>query len=352
MTDQVVKLQHHAFVKAVARGLRMRCGMGQGTKVLVAVSGGADSVALLRAMAMLAPRRRWGLELMVGHVQHHLRPPEEAEGDAQFVEALASELGLAFVRVDIDVAVDAQASNVEAAARRERYRALDQIAGDAGFDFIVTAHHGDDQLETLLMRMLRGASVKGMRGIVWRRKLKSGRGLVRPMLECTREQVRDFLQELEQPWREDKTNNDRTRFRARLRAQVLPVLQDICKDSPRKATQLAGHLADMAKLLDHAVDQAWALVREEQGGWVIGRDQARGLERVVLTGLLRRVLIEAGVDEDQLGGRVVGPVVRAIGDGKGGQRRFEMSGGVRVLVTRGGVRVEGAGACRVDRVGD
>ncbi|MFK7789287.1 MAG: tRNA lysidine(34) synthetase TilS, partial [Phycisphaeraceae bacterium] len=154
---------YHPLVRSVARALRERCDVEPSSAIVVACSGGADSVALLRALAMLAPRRKWQLRVIVGHINHHLR--NEADDDAAFVEALAGVLSLPFARRDIRPAD--LPGNLEANARDLRYQSLAEIAKEHGASLIATAHHADDQLETLLMRMLRGSSVAGLRGIAW-----------------------------------------------------------------------------------------------------------------------------------------------------------------------------------------
>ena len=234
------------LVRAVAHGLRHRGGVQEGDSVLVACSGGADSVALLRAMHLLRGRRKWNLKLTVAHVQHHLRPDDEAEGDAAFVAALADQLGLACVRRDITPGESA--GNVEANAREQRYAALNAMAAEVGAGFVATAHHADDQLETLLMAILRGTTAKGLRGIAWQRPLDDevtgGVTVIRPMLGTTHAEAIDFLHRLEQPWREDQTNLDRSRTRARLRQEVLPVLRELRPSVARKAVELGDVLRD------------------------------------------------------------------------------------------------------------
>lgn len=236
------------LVRGVAHGLRHRGGVAEGDHVLIACSGGADSVALLRAMHLLSRRRKWHLTLTVAHVQHHLRPPEMAEGDAAFVEALAEQLGLTYVRRDISPGE--AAGNVEANAREQRYAALTDIAEEVGAAFVVTAHHADDQLETLLMAILRGTTAKGLRGIAWQRQLGQdvaggdGVTLIRPMLGSTHAEAIALLDHLGQPWREDVTNTDRSRTRARLRHEVLPVLRELRPSVARKAVELGDALRD------------------------------------------------------------------------------------------------------------
>jgi len=325
---------YHLLVKAVARALRRQCGISEGTHLLVAVSGGADSVALLRVLVSLKDRRRWNLKLTVGHVQHHLRE-DDAEGDARFVEALAGELELPYLRADLDLSEDA--GNVEDAARRGRYQALGEMARGCGAGFIATAHHGDDQLETLLMRMMRGAGTQGMRGIAWQRPLSDsepqGPVLIRPMLAATRPEVLDYLKALNQPWREDHTNADLTRWRARLRAEVLPVLEQIRPGAGQKSTQFADHLRGVHQVLDGAIGDARQMVERDGGAAGFDRAGAKQLESVVLSGLLRELLTEAGVPGDKLGTQQIGQLVRVIKDGQGGERSLTFSGGVTAEVT-------------------
>lgn len=361
MAGQPIMPRQHPFVKAVADALRQRCGVpAGGARLVVATSGGADSVALLRALAMLADRRTWKLELAVGHVQHHLRPAEEAEGDAAFVAALARKLDLPFVRADLSQ--PAGAGNMEAWARAARYEALVEMARAFDAAFIATAHQADDQLETLLMRLLRGTSVKGLAGIAWRRSVAGfkwrkaggegetpgaaepaptagGLHLIRPMLAVDRTDAQSFLRHLEQPWREDHTNADLSRLRARLRREVTPALAAISAEAPRRAVTLADHLRQVARLLEQAVAAAADRVLLAEGSATFERVDARLLPPVVLAGLLRRLLAQAGVPRDRLGGRTLGPIVRAVRDTQGGERSFRLSGGAEVVVLRDMVKV-------------
>lgn len=339
MGGDTVRCEYHPLVKAIVRALRRRCGVGQGAKLLVAVSGGSDSVAMLRALAVVAPRRTWRLELVVGHVQHNLRPAEEGEQDDQLVSGLADELGLPLLRADLDIA--AEGNNVEAAARRQRYEALADMAESCGASFVATGHHGDDQLETMLMRLLRGASVKGMAGIAWRRPLAGpDLTLIRPMLATDRATVRSFLEVIGQPWREDRTNADLSRWRARLRHDVLPVLRQIRPDAARKAVQLSEHMTQAWHVLVEAIDDAVNWVDVEDNVAVIDRAEARSMPRVVLMGVLRRLLSDAGMSKDKLGRRNLSPIVRAIRDTRGGCRTFDLGAAGKVAVTRNEVRIE------------
>ncbi|MFA9477319.1 tRNA lysidine(34) synthetase TilS [Phycisphaerales bacterium AB-hyl4] len=349
----------HPLVQAVARALRRRCRVRPPARVLVAVSGGADSVALLRALALLSERRGFGLQLGVGHVQHHLRDPASEE-DAVFVESLAGTLDLPYFRADLQLSSanfganqPAIPTNLEARARRERYTALLTMAEAFETDLIATAHHSDDQLETLLMRLLRGAGVVGLRGIAWRRNVRFElRGsthdlaespassptrscaLIRPMLAATRENTLDFLKQLGQPWREDHTNADTSRWRARLRQDVLPVLREMRGNASTMAVSLADHARDVHRLIEAEVSRHHERVDRNSISATLDRGEARLMPRVVLVALLRRLLNELGVPRDRLGKRTLSPIVRAIRDRTGGTRHFDLTQAMHVTITR------------------
>jgi tRNA(Ile)-lysidine synthase len=201
----------------------------RGEHLLVAVSGGPDSTALLAGLAELGPGR--GLHLTAGHVDHRLREESAAEGSA--VRALANRLGVAFV--GREARVDG-GPGMEARARRARYRALAAMAAEVGATRIALGHTRDDQVETILMRLLRGA---GRRGLGAMRRAR-GR-LWRPLLAATRADVRRFLAERELPFAVDRTNADLRLTRTRLRRVLVPLLE--AEFNPRLGASLAA-LAD------------------------------------------------------------------------------------------------------------
>lgn len=338
---------YHPLVRSVARALRQRCGVTAGESLVVACSGGADSVALLRVLAMLAGRRKWRLRLIVGHIQHHLR--EEAEEDAAFVEQLALKLGLPYARRDIRPGE--LPGNLEANARQLRYAALAEIADEHDATFIATAHHADDQLETLLMRILRGTSVAGLRGIAWHKVLSrtvsnntnnkrvSPLYLIRPMLAIAQEDILALLDLLGQPWREDATNLDTDRTRARLRHDVLPVLKDLQPDAPSKANDLIDHFRDVHELIQRAADQAGPI---NEPGVVLQRSDSRVMNRAVLAEVLRRALIDAGANPGQLTRQALRTAVDAACDSVGGTRTFAFSNHTQLVITREQIAIQSA----------
>ncbi|HLJ28458.1 MAG TPA: tRNA lysidine(34) synthetase TilS [Candidatus Angelobacter sp.] len=211
-----------------------------GERVAVAVSGGADSVALLRVLLEL--RERLGVVLFVAHFNHMIRGAE-ADSDEQFVRNLAQEFDLEFYSSSGDAPAYAREHrmSLETAARELRHAWLAELAGERKLDKIATAHTQDDQAETVLMRLLRGAGTRGLAGISpWHRQ----KALIRPLLTVTRQEVEAYLQGLKQPWREDSTNRDLRHARNRVRHELLPVLQ---RDYNPSVRQTLAELAEVAR---------------------------------------------------------------------------------------------------------
>jgi tRNA(Ile)-lysidine synthase len=210
---------------ALDRALEAPGAPARGARVLVAVSGGPDSTALLAALAGAAPAR--GVELVAAHVDHGLRPESAAEAEA--VRALAATLGVACAVRRVAVAPGA---GLEARARRARYRALAAMAAEAGAHWIATAHTRDDQAETLLLRLLRGAGRRGLGGM-----RPAGRRLWRPFLEVARADVRRWLAERGLGSAVDPSNADLAHTRNRVRRLLVPFLE--AEFNPRLGAALA-----------------------------------------------------------------------------------------------------------------
>ena len=220
----------------VLRGSSDRTGLG-----LVAVSGGADSVALLRILVACAAHDH--APLLVAHLNHQLRGAESTTDEA-FVRQLAAEQGVDYRTISMDVrgAAEASGDNLEDTARRIRYDWLTQLALEVGANWIATGHTADDQAETVLHRLIRGTGLQGLRGIASERELHPGLRLIRPLLSITRPEILDYLQALGQPWREDASNRDPHFTRNRIRHELLPLLETF---NPAVRTIL-GRLAEQA----------------------------------------------------------------------------------------------------------
>ena len=207
----------------VLRYIRERKLLKAGDRVAVAVSGGADSVALLRVLFEL--RAGLGIVLHVAHYNHQLRD-KESDDDEQFVAELAGQFDLPYFagRADVRAHATANKLSLEHAARELRYQWLTNLAREENLDAIATAHNSDDQAETVLMKFLRGAGTRGLAGI-HPVVVMDGVAIVRPLLETPRATIEGYLGELNQPWREDHTNRDAQYTRNRLRHELLPLLE-------------------------------------------------------------------------------------------------------------------------------
>ncbi len=217
-----------------------------GERVSMAVSGGADSVALLRALLEL--REELGVVLSVAHFNHRIRGAE-ADADEQFVRALAHEFHLEFLSASGDAPAYAQEQrmSLETAARELRHGWFATLVSQGKAAKIATAHTQDDQAETVLMRILRGAGTDGLAGISpWHRQ----KSLIRPFLTTSRREVEAYLQGLEQPWREDTSNRDLHHLRNRIRHELLPLLQHEYNPAVRQT------LADEAEVA-RAEEEYW-----------------------------------------------------------------------------------------------
>ena len=335
----------HKFVNTIDRALSQRCGVGPNQRLLVAVSGGGDSVALLRALLAIVSRAGRRLDLVVGHVQHHLRDSDgQGESDAEFVKALCERFDLPMDRMDLHLNKNKSSQgNLEDTARRARYNAFGHMARRFSASVIACAHHSDDQLETILMRLMRGTSISGLSGMDWRRQLASNQPIwiVRPMLATDHAAALSYLEDLGQNWCEDRTNRDVSRLRARLRHEVLPVLASICPTIGCRVIGLTDHLRDAAHVIQEAIEEVSNQLQRTDRTVSIDRVMARALPPVILNGLLRKMLIGAGARPDQLGRRALDPIVLAVHDDYGGCRRFDLSGGTRVTISRTTMAVTG-----------
>jgi len=217
-----------------------------GDGVAVAVSGGADSLALLHALRVLAGPRGWRLAVLT--VDHGLRPGSAA--DAAFVADHAKSLGLPVRLLTLgpgDLAAHRRAGP-EAAARAARYGALWPAAGDLGCRWLATGHTLDDQAETVLLQLLRGAGPDGLGGMA----VHSGR-LLRPLLGVRRAETRACCAAAALPWREDPTNAGDDPLRNRVRGRLLPLLEELRPGATRALARTAGLAADERAWLEPLV---------------------------------------------------------------------------------------------------
>lgn len=267
--------------------------------VVVAVSGGADSVALLRGLVSLADADR--SMLVVAHFDHRLRP--DSQGDANFVSDLSRKLQ---VQLELGVASEELAAgrsgSIEDAARDSRYAFLTEIARRVGARFVATAHTADDQAETILHRIVRGTGIRGLAGIPTSRELVAGITLVRPLLEFRRTEIVEYLNELGQPFRQDATNSDERFTRNRIRNALLPALRDEYNphvdESLRRLGALAGEMSDYVESV--AGEHVARCVQFFPDGVTIELGQLAALPPLIVRTMLRQVWRTQGWSEREM----------------------------------------------------
>jgi tRNA(Ile)-lysidine synthase len=267
-----------------------------GSRLLVAVSGGSDSIALLFLLRDLAENGRFAVAGLA-HLNHALRTT--ADRDELFCRELADRLQLPIFVKKEDVKGYARGRNlsVEDAARKIRYDFLEQTAGSFGADQIAVGHTQDDQAETVLLQLLRGAGLTGLSGIRPRR----GR-VIRPLLDVARSDLRKYLMERGQPWIDDESNEDLGNPRNRIRHRVLPELDCAAGASARPALARAAAVArEDADWLDEVAERRYRALAEPVTGGVAIEATALGVEPAAVR---RRVLLKAL--REAAGGREIG----------------------------------------------
>ena len=321
----------HQRVREAIRRHRM---VQAGERLGVGVSGGADSVALLRLLEEL--KGELGIQLLVLHFNHQLRGMESDE-DERFVAELASRRGHDFVFRRGDVAAEARRrrGNLEDAARRLRYQFFSEIVDSGRATRVAVGHTADDQAETVLAHLIRGTGPTGLAAIHPRVGC-----VIRPLLEIRRQQLRDYLSASTQPWREDPTNRDTTRLRARIRHLLLPRLET---EFPPGVVPHLSQLAALAREDETfwkalLTNRYQTLVEHTSAGRAIrvadllaplpldptaSREtgESRGLEAVSKR-LVRRIVQELRGDSRQLTARHVEQVLHLACACSSGQRTF------------------------------
>jgi tRNA(Ile)-lysidine synthase len=213
--------------------------------VLVAVSGGADSVALAQGLSQL--RLASAGRLVMAHFNHQLRG-SESEADQAFVEELARQLGVELIlgTATSDLAAKRGGQGLEGAARQARYEFLAGAAGQCGARYVATAHTADDQVETILHHLLRGTALAGLAGIPRTRQLTKAATLIRPLLDVTRREVLDYLELVGKTYRDDSSNRLLDMTRNRIRHELLPLLERDYSPHVRAALLRLGRIAGEA----------------------------------------------------------------------------------------------------------
>ncbi len=242
------------LVLQTAQTIRDERLLTAGDKLVVAVSGGPDSMALLHVLNRLASAEEY--QLIVAHVNHQFRGAE-SDIEAEAVEQYARGLSIPFFGVAIDVPayVRKHGGNTQAAARHLRYQYLHEIAQKSGASAIALAHHADDQVETVVMNMLRGASPSGLIGILMRRREKNME-LIRPFLRIPKERLLQYCQSEHISFYVDSSNASRKYIRNRIRLDIIPQLLDINPKLPEAVDRMSDILREEDHYLNEQTNQA------------------------------------------------------------------------------------------------
>jgi len=321
--------QRDSLVVKVDEFIGARCLIPAEARVVVAVSGGADSVALLAVLRELAAgaNRKW--ELVVAHLNHRLR--DQAAADADFVADLAKRWSLECVVGSRDVAGQARrlGVGVEEAGRDARYEFLASVAAERGAALVAVGHTADDNIETVLYRLVRGTHIRGLSGIPVARPLGlEGISLVRPLLSCTREEVESFCRRAGLTWRQDASNAETAYRRNFIRNELLPLLRTKLNARADEAlTRLAAAAGQVEDYLTGIAARAMsaALVDDESGRTVLAVNALADQHELIRRYVARLALERQHVPE----GRISTERIEALGEmlAGGGPRAVSLPGG-------------------------
>lgn len=292
------------------------CALPRGGHVLVAVSGGADSMALL--CFFCAVRETYPLSVSCAHVEHGIRGGASLQ-DMAFVRRMCEQMGVPFYGTHVDAPAYARAHGcgLEDAARTLRHAFLQQTAGEIGADCIALAHHRGDQAETVLLHAARGSDVRGLCAM----RARSG-NLIRPLLKETGASLRAWLMENGQPWREDESNQSEQYARNRIRLRVLPELERAYPGAEGALARLARAAQRDEDYFRRQIDALALRVIPLVNGVALERRQLCGLHEALLSRILVRIMREAGLGTPEA--REVDVLMRMLGDG---QTAVSLSGG-------------------------
>lgn len=321
-------------IRARFRRACRRAGIGDGVTLLVAVSGGCDSVSLLRLCADEAAARRW--RIVVGHLDHGLR--EGSADDALWVRELARRLGLPSIGLKARPGVweHRPGASLEARARRLRRAALRRMARRTRARWIVLGHTRDDQAETVLMNLFRGTGIRGLTGMPL-----SSPPFFRPLLDVERRQLEAFASRRKLAWREDPTNRDPRFLRNRIRHRLIPVLRDEVHPGVTKVlARSADAIQPVRRYLEAQVSEAWKALdpRLEAGTIHLDRCRLATYDEPVVEGVLRRAYQRLRGSARDLHRTQVAALARAALEPR--PRDFHLPTGVRAHVDRSEVRLE------------
>ena len=301
-----------ALLDRIVKTIQERRLFDRGHHLLVAVSGGPDSMALVSLLSALAVP--WRLKLTVVHFNYGLRG-SESDGDEAFVSSYCRAGNIPLVVRRPTLTKQRRASSIQLLARSARYEAMKSLADELQADRIVTGHTANDQAETVLMWMLRGAGLTGLAGMPFVRE----KTIVRPLLRTTREEILDYLKQEGLSYRQDSSNLIGLYRRNRVRRELLPVMEDIAPGIVRLLERQADVLRTDEAYLEQVVDQVYRSVVtvDANGGQRFERETVAALPDALKRRLIRRILKVTDHERRAPGLRVVDSVLRVLSKAKG-----------------------------------
>jgi len=302
---------------------------------VVGVSGGPDSLALLLglfAINLRRDRRERPFGIVAAHVHHHLRP--SADDDLTHVQSVCQRLSVPCEVKHVEP--HGLPGNVSANARRLRYAALQQVADEHGAAWIATAHHAEDQLETMIMALCRGTGPEGFAGMPMMRDDGQNARLIRPLLRLPKRDCLSMCEAAGMSWRTDPTNADARRVRARLRRDVMPVLDELWPGAAERTAATAQFLHQAHEMMEARVQEVFG--DRTVGAWT--RSSLRAERELILTTGLRRAALtmRPGI-ADALGLVHVQGAATAIRSANQRPQRFIWPGQLRLEINAREVRL-------------
>src|SRR5271167_5023691 len=272
----------HSMVVDLTEAALLRANVRPGASILVGLSGGADSVALISAL--IETRERLGLKIAAAHLNHRIRG-DESDRDEEFVRDMCARLGIELI-VEQAEGLGAVA-NLEERAREVRRDFLVRASQTIGAEFVALGHHRDDQAETVLMRLMRGAGAAGMAAMA-----EHGPGrLIRPMLSVSRADIRGYLDARATAFVEDSTNSSRDILRNRIRAELLPMLErEYAPGLSGRLVEVAGEMRSLDELVSALAARELDAMRVDGGALDVSAFAA--MNRAVQAAAIRMFIAE------------------------------------------------------------
>ena len=265
----------------------------KGNSVVLGVSGGADSICMLKILSDL--QKRLGISMYVLHINHQIRG-EEADEDAAFVKKICTKFKVPhrIINVDVPALAEAEGLSVEETGRYIRYDEFSKYAYEVGATKIAVAHNSNDNAETVLMNLARGTGIKGLGGIPPKREMEDANGniveVIRPILCLSRKEIEQYLKENEIEYRNDSTNDSTDYTRNKIRLEIMPILENINDNAMQNITNASNELADTSEYIEKDVDEAYDEYVSEENGKLFLSDESFAIDPIVLTGVIRKMI--------------------------------------------------------------